>query len=84
MTGADLIPIAFSARPSFQLGSWDGMLLPPPFARVVCEFGAPVDVADVADESFDEEAPRRVDAVLNRMTDALDAELGLAARVRPD
>jgi lysophospholipid acyltransferase (LPLAT)-like uncharacterized protein len=83
MTGVPLIPIAFSASPCFQLGSWDGMLLPPPFARVVCHFGEPVEVTDLPDERFDDEAPRRLDAVLNRMTDALDADVGLAARVEP-
>jgi len=82
-TGAPLVPIAFSARPCLQLGSWDGMLLPPPFARVVCEFGAPIDLSDLPDDAFDEAAPQRLDAELNRMTDALDAELGLVARVAP-
>ncbi len=80
MTGAPLIPTAFSASPAIQFGSWDGTLLPLPFARVVCEFGAPVDVTDIPDEAFDEDAPRALDAPLNAMTDALDAELGLVPR----
>jgi hypothetical protein len=49
----------------------------------VCHFGEPVEVTDLPDERFDDEAPRRLDAVLNRMTDALDADVGLAARVEP-
>ena len=83
LSGAPLLPVAFSASPCLQLGSWDGMLVPLPFARVVCAFGDPVDLSDLPDDTFDEAAPHRLDAVLNRMTDALDSELGLAARVAP-
>ena len=80
MTGAPLIPVGFSARPAIQFGSWDGTLLPLPFARVICEFAPHVDVTDIPDESFDDDAPRALDAPLNRLTDALDAEVGLVPR----
>jgi lysophospholipid acyltransferase (LPLAT)-like uncharacterized protein len=83
MTGAPLIPIGFSAHPAIQFGSWDGTLLPLPFARVVCSFGATVDVSGIPDETFDEAAPRALDGPLNELTDALDAELGLVPRKSP-
>jgi lysophospholipid acyltransferase (LPLAT)-like uncharacterized protein len=80
MTGVPLLPVAFSARPCIQFGSWDGTLLPLPFARVVCAFGQPVDLSGVPDDDFDEEAPRVLDAALDRLTDEIDREVGLVPR----
>jgi lysophospholipid acyltransferase (LPLAT)-like uncharacterized protein len=80
MTGAPQSPIGFSARPAIQFGSWDGTLLPLPFARVLCSFGETVEVSDIPDETYDEAAPRTLDGALNALTDALDAELGLVPR----
>jgi len=78
MTGLPVVPIAFAARPCLRFLSWDRMILPLPFAKVVCEFGERLDPASVDPESFDERAHEALDARLNPMTDRLDAELGLA------
>lgn len=78
MTGIPVVPIAFSAKPCIRFGSWDRMILPLPFARVVCEFGERIDPTSVDAESFDESAHLALDALLNPMTDRLDTELGLA------
>jgi lysophospholipid acyltransferase (LPLAT)-like uncharacterized protein len=77
MTGLPVVPIAFSAKPAVRFGSWDRMILPLPFAKVVCEFGERLDPASVDDATFDETAHRVLDARLNPLTDCLDAELGL-------
>jgi lysophospholipid acyltransferase (LPLAT)-like uncharacterized protein len=77
MTGTPVVPIAFSTSSCVRFGSWDRMILPLPFARVVCQFGDPLDPASVAPESFDEAAQLAIDARLNPMTDRLDSELGL-------
>jgi lysophospholipid acyltransferase (LPLAT)-like uncharacterized protein len=39
LSGKALVPIAFAARPSLRLRSWDRMLMPPPFCRAVFFFG---------------------------------------------
>jgi lysophospholipid acyltransferase (LPLAT)-like uncharacterized protein len=41
MTGLPVIPLAVSAAPAWRLGSWDGFLVPKPFARVRIEYLPP-------------------------------------------
>jgi lysophospholipid acyltransferase (LPLAT)-like uncharacterized protein len=43
-TGAPIIPVAVSAHPAWRLGSWDGFLIPAPWARVRVAYGAPFSV----------------------------------------
>lgn len=43
-TGAPIIPVAASAYPAWRLGSWDGFLVPAPWARVRVAYGAPLSV----------------------------------------
>lgn len=43
-TGAPIIPVAASARPAWRVGSWDGFLVPAPWARVRVAYGAPLSV----------------------------------------
>jgi len=77
MTGIEVVPIAFSARPCFRFGSWDRMILPMPFARVVCEFGDRLEATSLNSETFDDTAHLELDARLNALTDSLDAEFGV-------
>ena len=76
--GVPIVPVAFSARPCIRFGSRDRVLLPLPFARVVCRYGElytpPAPGADGALEG----QRREVEAELSRMTDELDAQIGLA------
>jgi len=44
LTGVPIVPVAWSARPSRRLASWDAMLVPLPFARCVVIFGAPMTI----------------------------------------
>lgn len=82
-TGRPISPLAFSARPCFQFESWDGTLLPLPFARVLCNFGPAIEVPRDA-EPEEEEAIRLVlDRELNRLTDEADTRYGLADPHRP-
>ena len=41
MTGLPVIPLAVSAAPAWRLGSWDGFLVPKPFAKVRIEYFPP-------------------------------------------
>lgn len=38
--GHPVVPVAFACRPAWRLGSWDRMVVPPPFSRGVFWFGA--------------------------------------------
>lgn len=43
-TGAPLLPVAAHADRAWRLGSWDGFIIPKPFARVTVAYGSPVRV----------------------------------------
>jgi len=71
---APIYPVAFSASAAWRAGSWDGTIVPLPFARVVCAFGQPIHVS--ADEVDEGAVCSQIDAALNAMTNDLDARLG--------
>lgn len=45
MTRAPLLPMSFAASRYWQLGSWDRLIIPKPFARITLVIGAPIEVA---------------------------------------
>jgi lysophospholipid acyltransferase (LPLAT)-like uncharacterized protein len=47
-SGAPIIPVAVDARPAWRLASWDGLLIPAPWARVRVAYGAPFAVPETA------------------------------------
>ena len=47
---AALVPVAASASGGWQTRSWDGFLIPHPFARVRVVYGRPLTVGDIAPE----------------------------------
>ncbi|WP_423822205.1 lysophospholipid acyltransferase family protein [Salinisphaera sp. SPP-AMP-43] len=72
MTKAPMLPISFAADRYWQLKSWDRMLIPKPFARVVVVIGEPLacergDIPDALASTLGE----RLDAI----TAAAEAEL---------
>ena len=71
-TGMPVVPVAAASRPSRRLGSWDGMRVPWPFARVRVEVGEPLRVPATLD-----------DAGVERWRTRLESEMrALTARVR--
>ncbi len=80
LTGVAITPLAFSARPCMRFGSWDGTLLPSPFARVTCRFGPPIAVQREVSPEDEERIARELDVALDELTDELDGSRGLRAR----
>jgi lysophospholipid acyltransferase (LPLAT)-like uncharacterized protein len=70
--GRPVTPVSFSARPALRFRSWDGTVLPLPFARVVCRYAAPLDVAPDADDAEEERCRAALEQLLNRDTDELE------------
>lgn len=64
-----LVPVSFSARPHHLLRSWDRMMVPAPFSRVVVGYGPPVDLPFDAPTSAWQEATA---VALDRTTGACD------------
>jgi len=77
LSGKAIVPLTYSARPCRRLGSWDRMLVPFPFARVLYVYGEPMLVDRRADEAERERVREALEIELNRITDAADAEMGL-------
>lgn len=66
MTGAPMLPMSFAADRYWQLGSWDRLIIPRPFARITLCIGPPLMVA--RHDHIDARA-----RVLADQLDALDA-----------
>jgi lysophospholipid acyltransferase (LPLAT)-like uncharacterized protein len=77
LSGKPIVPLTYSARPARRARSWDRMVIPWPFARVLYEYGAPIHVRRSADEQEQERLRQQLERELDRMTDALDSEIGL-------
>jgi hypothetical protein len=67
---AALVPVAVAARPCLRFGSWDRTLLPLPFARVHCVYGAALRLPKSADDA----ERKRWSAELGTRLDALRGE----------
>jgi lysophospholipid acyltransferase (LPLAT)-like uncharacterized protein len=77
MAGVPVLPAAFAARPCHRFGSWDRMLLPLPFARVLVHYDEPLPVPrDASDEQI-EALRSALDQHLRTRTAELYKELGL-------
>jgi len=69
-TGVPILPCAFIAAPCWRLRSWDRMMVPKPFSRIVCVYGGPVEPA--ADEGV-RNLQRRIEESLNALHDSLES-----------
>lgn len=83
LSGKPIIPVAFSARPSSRLRSWDRTLVPWPFGRGLYLYGEPLSVPREADRQEQERLRLALERELNRLTDQADAALGLPTEERP-
>lgn len=71
--GIPVYPIAYSAKPVWTFRSWDRMILPKPFSRVVGAVGAPIVIEkDLPGERWAEVAAK-VEKRLNELTDLVDS-----------
>ena len=85
LTGLPIVPVAFAVSRGKVMGSWDGFVLPAPFARGVFVYGAPIHVEAEAGEEALEEARLRVERALLEATEraaSLAADPGLFASLR--
>lgn len=76
MTGAPVIPVAYSASRCLRLSSWDRFVLPLPFSRIVCRWGASIPAPDRKSPEEQEMMRRRVEDALTALTDDCDREVG--------
>ena len=78
VTGVSATPVAFSAGPCFRVPSWDGTLVPWPFAKVVVRWGDPLPVPEHTTQEERDRARALLERKLNTLTDEIDGRLGLS------
>jgi lysophospholipid acyltransferase (LPLAT)-like uncharacterized protein len=76
--GAPLVPVALEASPAWRFGSWDAALLPLPFARVHCRYGAPLLVPKRPGPEEIEAMRREMEGALDRLGAELARDAGAA------
>lgn len=74
-TGLPIVPVAIAARPALRFPSWDGTLLPLPFARVRIAGGAPLRVPADASRERLEALRAQLEQELERLEAAAEAAL---------
>jgi lysophospholipid acyltransferase (LPLAT)-like uncharacterized protein len=77
LSGAPLIPLAYSTSRRKILGTWDRFLVPFPFGRGVFVWGEPIPVESGADAPAIEQARANLEAGLNAVTAEADRLCGV-------
>jgi len=78
LTGAPVVPFAYSTSFGITLKTWDRLLAPLPFGRIHFVWGAPVTVGRAEKGDRMEEARIRIEDALNAVTAEADALAGRA------
>lgn len=75
VTGAAIIPVSYATDRMKQLRSWDRLMIPLPFARVVVAVGEPITVARDADDALIEAQRQVLEQRLNELGRSAEAHL---------
>jgi lysophospholipid acyltransferase (LPLAT)-like uncharacterized protein len=81
--GAPIFPLAYAASRAWRLKSWDRLIVPRPFARVRVVIGAPLSVPPEASAEELRALRDELEARLNALTAAVEAEPGADAEAPP-
>jgi lysophospholipid acyltransferase (LPLAT)-like uncharacterized protein len=73
--GSPIFPITYTANRAARLRSWDGLIIPLPFARVRIHFGEPVEVPRDASAAQLDGCRAELEQRLNALTQAAEATL---------
>lgn len=72
--GAPIYPMAYAPSRCVRLRSWDQLIIPLPFARIMIEVGAPVIVPTHADDDQLDRSRVELERTLNALTQSVDAK----------
>ena len=75
-SGAPAIPVTWGADRCWILNSWDRLMIPKPFARIVFHYGEPVRVPESANGEEIERYRRTLEDILNQGCKWCDEQLG--------
>jgi lysophospholipid acyltransferase (LPLAT)-like uncharacterized protein len=74
--GVPIIPLSWGADRCWVLNSWDRLMIPKPFARIVYCFGEPIWITPDKNNEDLERYRRRLEEDLNRVTSWCDKQFG--------
>lgn len=77
-SGAPIVACTWSGTHCILFKSWDRLMLPLPFGRAIVMMSKPIRIHDGQDDAERERARAMLEATLNRLTQACDAQLGRA------
>lgn len=75
-TGLPIVPQAIAAKPSWRIRSWDRLLFPKPFSKVVWAYGPPIPPPESTDTKLIRETTLRLQSELNALHEEIEEELG--------
>jgi len=75
-TGVPIIPQAFAATPCWRMRSWDQLIVPKPFGRLISLYGEPIYPPPKGARGAIESLRTDVERSLNRLHESLEQELG--------
>jgi hypothetical protein len=79
-TGAPIIPVTYAASRRRRLRSWDGLVIPLPFSRIVYVAGEPITVRRDATDDEIEAARAQLEARLKAITETAEAHAARTGR----
>ena len=71
--GSPIFPIAYAATRVARLRSWDGLMIPLPFARLIIQFGEPLEVPAHASDEQVEDCRVELERRLNELTQVVES-----------
>lgn len=74
LSGRPIYPLAFSAKWKIRLKSWDRLIIPLPFTRVLSLVGEPIWIPRELNSEQFEAARASVDVALQKLTESADKE----------
>jgi hypothetical protein len=74
--GGPIYPMAYAATRFVRLKSWDRLIIPLPFARILVEIGAPLLVPEQADAEQLDHCRVELERALNVLTASVTSTLG--------
>ncbi|MDG1051017.1 MAG: lysophospholipid acyltransferase family protein [Planctomycetota bacterium] len=79
LSGSPVVPISFACSSGVKLRTWDRLLVPFPFSRVVVEVGEPIELDPIMAMTESPETVDRMGAALTAVEAAAEARLGRVA-----
>lgn len=78
-TGMPIVPGAAAVSRAWRLRSWDRFIVPKPGARILMQYGNPIDAPQDTTAAAARLTAEHVEQELNRLHEALEVELGVDA-----